>query len=267
MVYKPQLEEVSRHIDYYWVLDSFDGLTINGKYMYAYPGITPDMVIVLEGTYTMTYMGKTLNSNRCLLFSFIHHKVHIDFSNLKRCIIVKFKSRGLSSLKPFLNVDAETLMKSSVAFVDDIFGKNFGLLRSHLKTLGPESQIKALDQWFASRHQKLNEGFVVEMTQEVSDDFDLKPIIKATGYSYFTLERYYKNETGLTPKGFQTLRRFKRAIRELQTTKNTDWQYYVNQFGYYDQSHFIKEIKRYTGRTPSALIHIPSFIEVRPEYF
>ncbi|MEM9361712.1 MAG: helix-turn-helix domain-containing protein [Bacteroidota bacterium] len=243
-----------------------DLLALGSTQMYAYPGITPDMIIVLEGHYSLSYRGKKFSSHRSLLFSFIHEKVHIDFSALKRCIVVKFKSRGLSSIKPFVRANTDTIMKNPVAFTEDAFGAEFNGLNDFLKTCDPKNLVFALDNWFAQRYRKQDEGFVVEMSQEVSKDCNLGAIMEATGYSYSTLERYFKKETGLTPKSFQTLQRFKKVLRELYTSTNLDWQYYVLEHGYYDQSHFIKEMKRFTGYSPSELVHMPSFIKLRPHY-
>jgi len=267
MIFEPQLPEVKKHIDHYWILSNTSLLSLDSAHMYAYPGITPDMIIVLDGQYTMMYMGKKITSNRSMLFSFIHQEVFIDFSELKSCVVVKFKSRGLSSLKPFLDIDAATIMRDSVAFADEVFGIKEELLRIHLRQLGQKAIAGELDQWFAACYKREREGFVVEMAQEVSANCDLKTIMEATNYSYATLERYFKKDTGLTPKRFQSLQRYKKAVRELYITRNSDWQHYVVKYGYYDQSHFIKEIKRYTNHTPSQLLKTPAFIEVRPNYF
>jgi len=266
MIFEPQLPEVKKHIDHYWILNDTRLQSLNSAHMYAYPGITPDMIIVLEGQYTLNYMGRKITSNRSKLFSFIHQEVLIDFSALKSCLVVKFKSRGLSSLKPFLDDKVAHIMQDSVAYADDVFGLELELLRRHLLELNPEDMVQELDQWFATRYRKEREGFVVEMAQEVSETCDLKTIMKATNYSYSTLERYFKKDTGLTPKRFQSLQRYKKAVRELYITKNSDWQHYVLKYGYYDQSHFIKEIKRYTHISPSRLLQTPAFIEVRPNY-
>lgn len=266
MIFEPTLAEVKKHIDHYWILENSSLLSMGTTKMYAYPGITPDMIIVLDGSYTMTYMGKTITSNRSQLFSFIHKDVFMDLSNLKSCIIIKFKSRGLSSLKPFLDVNTQAIMNDSVAYADEVFGIEIELLKTHLARLDAEKMVNELDQWFGARYKKEREGFVVEMAQEVSTSCDIKSIMEATNYSYSTLERYFKKDTGLTPKRFQSLQRFKKALRELYVTRNQDWQHYVTKYGYYDQSHFIKEIKRYTNHTPSQLLFTPAFIEVRPSY-
>ncbi|MEM9895979.1 MAG: AraC family transcriptional regulator, partial [Bacteroidota bacterium] len=103
-----------------------------------------------------------------------------------------------------------------------------------------------------------------EMAEELKEDCSPKNILSDTNYSYSTLERYFKKETGLTLKGFQTLTRFKLATEELYTTQNQNWIHYVDKFKYFDQSHFIKEIKRFSGFTPSQLLNTPGLISYRP---
>ena len=265
MVHQPQIKELRKHIDHYWMLNTAQLKGFRGNYMYAYPGVTPDLIIILEGYYGISYGGRTMTSNRDMLFSFIHQKMRIDFSRLQRCILVKFHSKGLSSLIPFIPIGASEIMRNPVAYAEEVFGLDFFRIKNELHHLTDVEQVNVLDLWFAERYQKEKEGFLMEMAQEVSYNYDLRNIMDVTGYSYSTLERYFKKEAGLTPKGFQTLLRFKKAIRELYRTRNTDWLYYVSKYGYYDQSHFIKEMKRFTGSTPSELLQIPSFVAIRPD--
>ncbi|GGG40030.1 hypothetical protein GCM10011344_46110 [Dokdonia pacifica] len=266
MLFEPQIPELQRHIDHYWIVEDITQLSFGNNQLYAYPGITPDMIIVLEGYYTIDYMGKRLKSNKSQLFSFIHKEVVMDLTHLKSCIIIKFKSRGLSSLKPFLDLNSDALMRDSIAYIDDVFDSKIERFKVHLQTLTTAEMAAELDQWLFTHYTKEREGFVVEMAQEISASCDLKTIMEATKYSYSTLERHFKRDTGLTPKKFQSLQRYKQAIRELYTTQNADWQHYIHTYGYYDQSHFIKEIKRYTSFTPAQLLQTPAFIQVRPKY-
>ena len=265
MVYQPRFTELRKHIDHYWMLDITELNAFNGNFMYAYPGVTPDLFIVLEGHYTISYGDHVITSNRDMLFSFIHQKMRVDFSKLKRGILVKFQSKGISSLTPFIPMRASEIMQNPVAYAEEVFGLDFLRLKSGLLSLASSEKVAVLDQWFVERYQKEQEGFLMEMAQEVSYNFDLRDIMEMTGYSYSTLERYFKKEAGLTPKGFQTLLRFKKTLRELYSTRTTDWLHLVSKHGFYDQSHFIKEMKRFTGNTPSQLLRIPSFVEVRPE--
>ena len=266
MFFKPQIPEIGNHIDHYWIVDDISQITHGGLKMRAYPGITPDMIIVLDGHYSINYLGKEYTSNQSLLFCFLHQDILIDLTHLRKFIVVKFKSRCLSSLLPFLNCRSTDLMSNSVVLIEDLFKVKTKSFIEHLNTLSPKQTVVVLDEWFLAKYKKEREGFVIEMFQNISPELNLKTIMEATKYSYSTMERHFKKDTGLTPKRFQSLQRYKLAVRELYSTQNTDWQYYIEKYGYYDQSHFIKEIKGYTSFTPSQLLQNPAFIQVRPDY-
>ena len=52
MLFEPQIPELQRHIDHYWIVSDISQLSYGNSHMYAYPGITPDMLIVLDAYYT-----------------------------------------------------------------------------------------------------------------------------------------------------------------------------------------------------------------------
>ncbi|MEL6812727.1 MAG: AraC family transcriptional regulator [Bacteroidota bacterium] len=264
MIISPTHSSLQKHIDYYWIVNDVKALLGPQSHIFAYPGITPDMLIVLEGNYSFQYMGETFVGDKGVLFSFIYDQMKVDFSSLKSFILIKFKSRSLSSLRPFVDYNSEILMKNSVANWGDVFGTKVEAFRRKLARLDAMEIASELDEWFLSHYKSENEGFVVEMAQELGSNFSLQTLREVTQYSYSTLERYFKKETGLTPKKFQSLQRYKQVAREICTTRNTDWQYYVTEYDYFDQSHFIKEIKRYTSLTPTQLLEAPSFIGIRP---
>ena len=253
-----------KHIDHYWVVKDVASSFLQQSKLYAYPGITPDMIFVLEGGVTVDYLGERKQISGSQLYSFIHDRVTLDVSELKSFVVVKFKSRGLSSLLPFVNAKSDQLMRQSVVHAEDLFGETISRLTAHLRTLSAEEIASELDQWFLQQYQKEKEGFMVEIAEEISDKFDLQEILQGTKYSYSTLERHFKRDTGLSPKRFQSLRRYKAAVQEICLTENQDWQHYVDKYGYFDQSHFIKEIKKYTGFTPSNLVKAASFVKYRP---
>ncbi|WP_256009086.1 helix-turn-helix transcriptional regulator [Desertivirga xinjiangensis] len=68
------------------------------------------------------------------------------------------------------------------------------------------------------------------------------------------LERIFKKEVGLTPKKFISIIRNKSAMRELQQrSPGTTLLHIALKYGYYDHSHLCKEIKKFSGQTPSVL--------------
>ena len=65
------------------------------------------------------------------------------------------------------------------------------------------------------------------------------------------LERLFKKYIGLSPKYYARIIRFN-YIFQLIKSKKCSWTEIVYQSGYYDQSHFIRNFKAFTGEDPSS---------------
>lgn len=196
MIYKPQDKTIAKHIDYYWIVENSKQALSNNALLHAYPGVTPDLIIVLEGYYEYNYLGKTIKQSKSKLFSFIHDEVQLNLSTLGSFILVKFKSRALSSLQPFVSYTSREIMDNPVNFSDYAFNGTISQLSNLLKHLSESEVVTFLDHWFLSYYKKEREGFVVEMAENICPDFSLQKIMEATNYSYSTIERHFKRETG-----------------------------------------------------------------------
>ncbi|MHA6757629.1 helix-turn-helix domain-containing protein [Streptacidiphilus sp. PAMC 29251] len=71
-----------------------------------------------------------------------------------------------------------------------------------------------------------------------------------TGWNRRHLERRFRGQTGLTPKGAAQVMRLQAALRLKEA--GASWADASTQAGYYDQPHFDRVFKTMTGRTPSA---------------
>ena len=65
------------------------------------------------------------------------------------------------------------------------------------------------------------------------------------------LEDQFKRTVGLSPKTYSLIHRFKRMEHQLIKMSSINWQHMSFANEYYDQNHFIKDFKRFTGLTPS----------------
>lgn len=91
---------------------------------------------------------------------------------------------------------------------------------------------------------------------------DLKPIVELlqsnngcsiNGLSSRRLQQRFKSEIGISPKVFRRTVRINRVLQHMLqgTAKLTDLAY---QNGYYDQSHFIRDFRTFTGLSPSTFL-------------
>ncbi len=86
----------------------------------------------------------------------------------------------------------------------------------------------------------------------------VKELEKKTGYSSRWLNMKFTDKLGISPKNLSTIIRFKQYYQalanknEITFMKNEFYDYY------YDQSHFIKDFKRFTGLTYSGFENKPN---------
>lgn len=70
------------------------------------------------------------------------------------------------------------------------------------------------------------------------------------GVSRRHLERQFVADVGVAPKSLAGVLRFRRLLRALDEAPSPGWSGVAADHGYYDQSHLIRDFKRFTGRSP-----------------
>lgn len=102
--------------------------------------------------------------------------------------------------------------------------------------------------------KKLPKTIVVsDIMQEMQqDDFfdNIENVASRYGITPRYLQKLFLQYTGLTPKLYSKIHRFQNSLR-LMTQKDASLTSIAYDCGYFDQSHFIREFKSFTGFTPS----------------
>ena len=74
------------------------------------------------------------------------------------------------------------------------------------------------------------------------------------GVSERHLRRLFRETTGVGPKTFAKLARFRHAVRAARAKNHASWATIAAAAGYYDQAHLISEFRTIAGVTPQALL-------------
>jgi AraC-like DNA-binding protein len=67
-----------------------------------------------------------------------------------------------------------------------------------------------------------------------------------------TLIHRFHAQVGLSPKAVANVLRFAHAVQRIRAADEQSWAQLAIACGYYDQAHFNRDFRRYSGRTPSA---------------
>lgn len=90
------------------------------------------------------------------------------------------------------------------------------------------------------------------MNELTSKDFfeNIEDVAGRYGITSRYLQKLFLQYTGLTPKLYRKINRFQNSLK-LISKKNTSLTSVAYDCGYFDQSHFIRDFKSFTGTTPS----------------
>ena len=95
----------------------------------------------------------------------------------------------------------------------------------------------------------------IAMISPVADEErQVAAIARTLGISERQLERRFRDRVGMSPKRFASLRRFERAATLAATSRSLTRA--ALEAGYYDQSHFNREFRRFTGMPPGAWLRM-----------
>ena len=95
-----------------------------------------------------------------------------------------------------------------------------------------------------------------------SQDSDIGGIASYFGCSVKTVSRTFLHHTGATPSKMLSVRRFQHALKMI-TQSCSCYTEIAYEAGYYDQSHFIRDFKKYAGSAPSDFLHYKNSLGVR----
>lgn len=154
--------------------------------------------------------------------------------------------------------DNSHVFTGKVINLDAIFGNKLQFIQEQLQEHTCWSErIRILETFLAKRisgnesHNKseiLRSILIHVSGNEIN--YSVSQMAKKAGYSERYLGQLFKDYIGLPPKDYLNILRFHRSLRYLHLSEisHSELAYAC---GYADQSHFIREFKKFTGVTPA----------------
>jgi len=127
---------------------------------------------------------------------------------------------------------------------------------SQLKSLKePKEKAKVLETFLLEQyhHHKPHPDFIDEganLIVKKNGILNVNELLENIYMSRRNFERRFFKKVGLSPKYYARIRRMSYLMLLITGRKKVDWADVLNECGFYDQSHFIKDFMEFTGRTP-----------------
>jgi AraC-like DNA-binding protein len=160
------------------------------------------------------------------------------------------------------------LLNNNVVPLEAFLGGRTRELKDRLLSApGDEDKIGVVDDFFLSLIRPLPVAYrsCVEYAQnqlmQNNGMLNIDGLSSRLNISRRSLERYFSDNVGMPPKYYARVLRFNYAFGLKRANPALDWFDIIYDCGYFDQTHFIKDFKHFTGKAPTAFYSKPHPIE------
>jgi len=171
-------------------------------------------------------------------------------------ILVQFK---VGAAAAFFPVPVHELFGASVSLAD-LFGQSFiRNLEDQMNSVNTvEGKIQLIEQFLISRlpgkQPDLLVDHAVRQIQAADGMLRMRPLAESLNISCDAFEKRFRKTVGSTPKQFASIVRIKSLIS--QGALKESLTHSAFSAGFFDQSHFIREFRKFTGQTPSDFFNL-----------
>ena len=94
-------------------------------------------------------------------------------------------------------------------------------------------------------------AWAVRRIEETGGTIEMRALARELGYSRKHVITLFRDQVGLPPKLLARIVRFDDLLRHLRAGAAGSWADLALECGYYDQAHLVREVRRFTGVTPT----------------
>ncbi len=249
-IYKPNIE-LAEFVNRYWTLEGGkENIPLKNT-------IVPDGTMKLIFHYGDTYKHHSQNGEitilpKCFLIGQLTKPYVIEPVGITGSFVVQFKPNGFL---PFASIPIKEMENTAVP-LDILFGTEGNKLGEQiLNASSTTERIQIIETFLFKRliKRKTIDHIVNSTLEKIFNShgqFSVKEFSKSNNINRRQLARKFSSAVGLSPKQLAKTIRIQRALKVLLNEEITSLTDLAYENEYFDQAHFIKEFKEFTGLTP-----------------
>lgn len=163
--------------------------------------------------------------------------------------------------RAFLGIGGASFTNNIIELSDFISDAEVSTLRNMLwEVATPGARFDILLQFLLSRRPSglmpISPHVLMALNTIITAQGDVRidSLCDYAGISRKSLNQQFMNDIGMSPKKYARLHRFSAIISNLASQRHVDWAEIAYSAGFYDQTHFIKEFKAFSGETPTSFM-------------
>lgn len=244
-------QDLTTLVKCYWTLESPKEETPQKQ------TIVPDGCMEMIFHYGDLYRQYTENGNsiiqpKCFIIGQLTRPLEIEPTGKTGIFSVRFQPQGFL---PFATVPIKEMENTAVS-LEKLFGKDGQEIEQKILTANSTlERIKLIEAFLLNRLTGIETvDRIVKSTVETiltaNGQLSVDELSKQTNINRRQLERKFSSTIGLSPKQLSKAIRLQATLKMLLNKKFTSLTALAYQGEYYDQAHFIKDFKEFTGLTP-----------------
>lgn len=241
--------ELKDFIDCYWVVESDNSAPIKQKII---PDGFPELIFHYGDPYRININKEWQLQSKGLVAGQIKKHFYLENTGRSGVFGIKLKPAALNHLFGLtMNELADKVIGIEELNQSDLYQLNFAIISCSTyqeMLVVAEKELKTISKSIRTKDETIDD--IVESISNTNGTVTISEIQKKFFITERQLQRKFQKYIGLSPKFYSRIIRFNH-IFQLLKEKRLSWLEITHLSGYFDQSHFIRDFKAFTGEEPS----------------
>lgn len=241
------IKALQDYIQYFWILEDFKNNS-SDKCFKIIPDGLPALIFQQEPNLFFDKKGHALPQ----LYLYGQYSKYTEHTVSGYFSVIGVYLQP-TALKTIFGLDAFELNHQNISLEDIV---RDAILEQLVNAISLEEKISLISSFFLKQIERVknNHKKLVHASTLLQNGKTLKEIQLEMNLSERTLERIIKQSVGLSPKIFSRIMRFQEGLNSLRQTNFENFTELAYQYDYFDQSHYNREFKEFTGTNPRNFI-------------